>query len=71
MGEAKFDKWSTGYDGNQETWLEFSYYTFEKGQNKGFPDMSYRCVGHADYDPALPADLTYTNAVKRYVANPP
>ena len=65
MGEAKFDKWSTGYDGNKETWLEFSYYTFEKGQNKGFPDMAYRCVGHADYDPVLPADLTYTDAVKR------
>ena len=24
--------------------------------------MAYRCVGHADYDPVLPAELTYTEA---------
>ena len=30
MGDAKFDKFSTGFDGNSETWLEFSYYSFQQ-----------------------------------------
>ena len=67
MGDATFDNWATGYDGNQETWLEFSFYTFKKGENKGFPDMEYRCEGHAGYDPVLPADMVYTPAVKRFI----
>ena len=67
MGDhAQFDNWPV-YNGNNETWLEFSYYTFGLGENLGFPDMAYRCVGHADYDPVLPAELTYTEAVNRFI----
>ena len=58
---ATFENWPV-YNGNNETWLEFSYYTFGLGENMGFPDMAYRCVGHADYDPVLPAEMTYTEA---------
>ena len=43
-GVAKFDKWSTGYDGNSETWLEFSYYTFEKVTTDLTPWCSTNCV---------------------------
>ena len=59
MGTQEFSKWSTP-DGSDETWLEYSYYTFEKGMNPGFPDIGYRCKGHGSDDVALPGNLTYT-----------
>ena len=67
MGDATFDNWSTGFDGNSETWLEFSFYSFKKGENKGFPEMEYRCEGHGATDPTLPHDMVYTPAVTRFI----
>ena len=60
MGSQEFYKWPV-VNGNNETWLEYSYYSFELGQNAGFPNMTYRCAGHGSDDKALPGNLTYTS----------
>ena len=62
MGSQNFSKWDV-VNGSNETWLEYSYYTFELGANPGFNDTAYRCAGHGRDDVALPGNLTYTGRV--------
>jgi hypothetical protein len=66
VGTRKFANWATGYNGNNETWLEWSYYTFGVGENKGYPDMAYHCYGHGPDDP-LPGNMRFTPALDRIV----
>jgi squalene-hopene/tetraprenyl-beta-curcumene cyclase len=51
MGEIKFDKWAS-VDGSNETWLSYSYYTQDEGENAYYKD-AYTCVGHAADEPSL------------------
>lgn len=66
MGVNEFYKWPQK-SGNNETWLEFSYYTFALGANPGFKNESYRCVGHGRDDPVLPNQLTYTGNITFFI----
>lgn len=67
MGGTPFYKW-TVVDGSNETWLEWSYYTFEAGVNQQYPEGN-TCAGHAATDPVLATKLPLTDAVQR-VADP-
>lgn len=61
MGDTEFSKWNV-VDGSNETWLAYSYYNLEEGQNLYHPD-AYTCAGHTADDPALPDAMPYTSAI--------
>lgn len=61
MGDTDFVKWGV-VDGSNESWLDWSYYTFNEGENAAFPE-GYHCVGHAADDPVLPPHVPLTDAV--------
>jgi hypothetical protein len=61
MGNTEFTKWDV-VDGSNETWLEYSPYTFEAGENGYYTD-GYTCTGHAASDPVLTWKLPLTDAV--------
>jgi hypothetical protein len=64
MGGTEFYKWPV-VDGSNETWLQYSYYTFEAGSNPNFPDK-YECYGHGKDDAVLKDMLPMTGAAEAY-----
>lgn len=61
MAGSVFSEWEV-IDGSEETFLEYSYYSLETGQNKYYPE-EYTCVGHAATDSVLPYKLPFTDVV--------
>ena len=62
MGGTDFSKWDD-VAGNNQTFLEYSYYTLLEGENAYYPD-AYTCVGHAADDTVLPDMLPLTDALR-------
>ncbi len=62
MGGTEFYKWDI-VDGSNETWLSYSYYSLEEGENLYYPD-AYTCEGHAADDNVLPAALPLVSSLK-------
>jgi hypothetical protein len=64
MGGTEFYKWPV-VDGSNETWLQYSYYTFESGVNPHFKDK-YECYGHGKDDVVLKDMLPMTPTAEAY-----
>ena len=64
FASVKFAKWDS-YDGANETWLSYSYYSQAEGENSFYPD-EYTCVGHGADDAVLDASLPLQGGVARY-----
>lgn len=62
MGSAEFSKWSPA-DGSEETWLEYSYYSFDKETMYWHPD-AYTCYGHGADDAVMPHSLPLSATVR-------
>lgn len=63
FGSREFMKWND-YTGATESWLEYSYYTFDAGKNPFYPD-AYVCYGHGADDKVLPDTLKLTETIMR------
>ncbi len=53
LGNTQFSTWDRTKEGVWE-WLEYSTYTFGKGDNLAFPAGSFTCSGHGADDEAMP-----------------
>jgi hypothetical protein len=62
MGSAEFSKWSPA-DGSEETWLEYSYYSFDKETMYWHPE-AYTCYGHVADDAVMPHSLPLSATVR-------
>ena len=61
MGTKEYYKWND-YTGASEEWLDYSFYSFDEGQNTYFGE-AFTCYGHGANDKVLPDALKFTDAV--------
>ncbi len=59
MSGVEFLKWDVA-DGSNETFYEYSYYSFGAGEKAFYPD-GYQCYGHLGSDNVLPSKLPFTD----------
>ena len=63
MAGNEFVKWPV-VDGSNETWLTYSYYDLEEGENSFHPE-AYTCTGNAPDDFVIASLLPYTAAISK------
>lgn len=61
---SSFAKWDS-YDGSNETWLSYSYYSQAAGESSYYPE-AYTCVGHDADDEVLDASLPLQGGAQQY-----